>query len=136
MSTDVVCRVFAGGLHAVNGAECSKLERLSGKEVMCKISQPRNLRFHRKGFALFHAVYELADTDLTFEQFRKVLVAKAGYGDFIQGKNDQLIFLPKSLAWGSMDETEFERVYQDVLTTAIKEYAIDENTLNQMVQFA
>lgn len=120
----------------MNGAECSKLEQLSGKEVMCKISQPRNLNFHRKGFAMLHAIYDLADTDLTFEQFRKVLVAKAGYGEFIEGKNSQMIFLPKSLAWGKMDETTFNRVYQDVLTVAIKEYAVDENALSQMVEFA
>lgn len=135
MSTDIICQVLPGGLRAVNQAEASKLESLRGKEVMAKVSQPRNLKFHRKGFALLHAIYEMVDTEYTFEQFRKILVAKAGYGDFVRGKDDQLIFLPKSLAWGKMDETEFEEVYQGVLTVALKEYGVDENTINQMLEF-
>ncbi len=135
MSTDIVCQVMSGGLRAVSQAEASKLEGLHGKEVMAKVSQPRNLAFHRKAFALFHAIYELVDTELTFEQFRTLLVAKAGYGDFVEGKKG-LIFIPKSLSFGSMDQTTFERVYQDVLNVALHEYGVDENAIYQILEFA
>ena len=135
MSTDVICRVQHGGLRAINEAESSKLDDLRGLQVMCRISQPRNLQFHRKGFALLHSIFELVDTELTFEQFRKLLVAKAGYGEFISVRG-KVIFLPKSLSWGSMDETEFQKVYQDIITVAIREYAVDENSLSAMLEFA
>lgn len=135
MSTDVVCTVVHGGLYPATAAEASKLEDMHGHEVMAKVSKPRNLRYHRKGFALMHAIFGLANTDLTFEVFRKVLVAKAGYGEFIQN-GDQLLFVPKSLAWGKMDETEFNRVCNDILTIALRDYGIDEQSVNRLIGFA
>ena len=136
MATELICRVVPGGLMASNKYEAEKLESFLGREVKAVISQPRNLAFHKKGFALLKAIYELADEqDLNFEQYRKWLVAAAGYCDF-KDLNGEMICIPKSLSWGSMDELVFNKVYQDVLTFAVGHYHLDEPSLNFMMSFA
>ena len=134
MTTDVLVQVVPGGLRCVNGVESDKLEPLKGREIMARLSQPRNIRFHRKYFALLGVAYDMADTELNTEQFRAFCTVGAGYCDFIEGANGA-IAIPKSISFASMDETTFERLYQDTLTFVCKRWALDENQVNQIVEF-
>ena len=52
MSTSVIMQVFPGGLRAVNDIEADKLDQFMGQELAIVITRPRNIRFHRKYFAL------------------------------------------------------------------------------------
>jgi len=135
MPTDVICRVAPGGLMAVNAGEAEKLAELVGREVMAKISQPRNIAFHRKFFALLAAARMMADTEYNAEQFRAYVTAGAGYCDFITDDEGGTVAIPKSISFGSMDETEFERLYQDTLTFICKTWVLDEQQLDEIVRF-
>jgi len=135
MTTDVLVQVVNGGLRAVNGVEADKLNQLRGREVMAKISQPRNIRFHRKFFALLGSALDMADTDMNAEQFRAFCIAGAGYCDFIPGHDGKLVAIPKSISFAKMDETEFDRLYQDVLTFIVKYWSLDEQQLSRLVDF-
>jgi len=135
VSTDVLVQVVPGGLRAVNGVESDKLNQLRGREVMAKISQPRNLRFHRKFFALLGVAIDMADTNMNDEQFRAYNTAGAGWCDFIPGHDGNLVAVPKSISFGKMDETTFNRLYQDVLTFIVRRWKLDEQQLSRMVDF-
>ena len=52
VSTSVIMQVFPGGLRAVNDIEADKLDQFMGQELAIVITRPRNIRFHRKYFAL------------------------------------------------------------------------------------
>lgn len=134
VSTDVLVQVFPGGLRAVNALESDKLSPLIGREVMAKISQPRNIRFHRKYFALIGTALQMVDADYTMEQFRALCIAGAGYCDFVQGA-EGLVAVPRSMSFAAMDETEFDRLYQDTLTFICKRWVLDQYQLSQMVEF-
>lgn len=134
MSTDVIVQVVPGGLRCVNGVEADKLDTIMGREVMAKVSQPRNIRFHRKYFALLGAALSLIDVDYTPEQFRALCTVGAGYCDFVEGESG-LVAVPRSISFAQMDETTFERLYQDTLTFICKRWILDNEQLDAIVRF-
>jgi len=134
VGTNVLVQVVPGGLRAVNGVESDKLDTLRGKEVMAELSQPRNILFHRKYFALLGVAQDMVDDDLTAKQFRALCTVGAGHCDFVQG-DDGLIAIPKSISFAAMDDTEFERLYQDTLTYICKKWVLDADQINRIVDF-
>ena len=134
MSTDLICQVFPGGLRAVNPLEADKLDGLIGREVMASIKQPRNIKFHKKYFALIGTARSMIDDEYTMEQFRALCIAGAGYCDFVQGDKG-LVAVPLSMSFAAMDETEFNRLYQDTLTFICQRWELDQSQLSQLVEF-
>lgn len=134
MATEVICNVVPGGLMAVNAIEAEQLEQLRGLQTKVTITRPRNLAFHRKFFALLGVAYDMADTDLNKKQFRAHVTVGAGYCDFSES-GGRLVAIPKSISFASMDDTEFERLYQDALTFICKTWVLDEEQLNRIVDF-
>lgn len=135
MSTDVICKVLPGGLKASNAIESEKLDSLRGREVMAKILIPRNLEFHKKFFALIGTAFGMADTDWNIKQFRYYVTAGAGYCDFITDDEGGVVAVPGSISFASMEQTEFERLYQDVLTFICQRFVLDEDDINEIVRF-
>jgi len=134
LSIEVIMQVLPGGLRAVNALESDKLDGLIGREVMASIKQPRNIKFHKKYFALIGTARSMIDDEYTMEQFRALCIAGAGYCDFVQGDKG-LVAVPRSMSFAAMDETEFERLYQDTLTFICKRWVLDQAQLSQMVEF-
>ena len=135
MSTDIYCRVMHGGLQAANQVEADKLSQFLGKEVKVSISQPRNIRFHKKYFALLGAGRDMADTNYNAEQFRAYVTVGAGYCEFLTDKEGGVVAIPKSISFAAMSEDEFERLYQDTISFICQNWVLDENDLNAMVNF-
>ena len=134
MAVELVARVVPGGLMAVNAPEASKLDNLKGREVQVKISIPRNLAFHRRFFALLSVARDLADTEFNAEQFRAVCITGAGYCDFIE-HDGKMVAIPRSISFASMDDTEFENLYSDVLDFICSNWVIDYNQIDQILSF-
>lgn len=134
MSKQVVMNVYPGGLRAANHAEAAKLDSLVGKQVECKISVPRNLAFHRKYYAMLRTSIDMIPDDYNLDQFRAVCTVGAGYCEFIESQG-QLVAVPKSISFASMDETTFGELYQDTLTYICGRWAIDEEFLNNLLEF-
>ena len=120
---------------AVNAIESAKLEPLRGKEYAVKISQPRNLKFHRRYFALLGVGLDMADTEYNAEQFRAYCTVGAGYCDFITDKDGGVVAIPKSISFAAMDDTEFERLYQDTLSFICSTWALDSQQIDEIVRF-
>lgn len=86
----------------------------------------RNPRFHRKGMALFRLAFDAWDAPKleykgqqvakSFERFRHDLTILAGHYTSTVNLRGEVRLEAKSLSFGSMDDTEFEAVYKDVLT--------------------
>jgi len=111
VATEIICRVVPGGLRAANEVEAEKLETLRGRNVLVKISQPRNLGFHKLFFAMLGVALGMADIEVNAEQWRAIVTVGAGWCTFVPGR-EGLIAVPKSISFGAMDETEFRRLYE------------------------
>lgn len=134
MATDVIVRVVPGGLMCVNALESEKLDRLQGREIQAKLSMPRNLAFHRKLFALLEVGRSMSDTDFNSEQYRAICITGSGHCDFVEF-DGKMVAVPRSIAFANMDETEFSRLYEDVLTFICSNWAVDEETINKILEF-
>jgi hypothetical protein len=84
---------------------------------------PRNPRFHRKFFALLKIGFDAWEPTLThdgqpvakdFDQFREDVTIMAGHYMQTWTLDGEMRLRAKSISFGRMDETEFERVYSSV----------------------
>ncbi|WP_109479175.1 DUF1367 family protein [Paraburkholderia sp. C35] len=101
-----------------------------GKLIRSDLKRVRNPRFHRKFFALlqigyeaweppprFHKGYEVQST---FEQFRADVTILAGYFDVSTRLNGSVRVTPKSIAFGSMPEEDFEQLYSKAIDVLLQ----------------
>lgn len=135
MATDVVVCVVPGGLMAANAVEAEKLEQFRGKEMMVRISVPRNLAFHKKFMALIGVAFDMADHALDREAFRAYVTAGAGWCHWIAGADGNLVAVPKSVSFAAMDESEFQRLYSDVAGFICRTWVVDEEQLYRVLDF-
>jgi hypothetical protein len=96
-----------------------------GRAVLATVKRMRNPQFHRKFFALAHMAFEQwnpegksiagAPAMKSFERFRKDLVIQAGYYEIVLGIDGEARLEAKSIAFGNMDQAEFEQIYESVV---------------------
>lgn len=113
-----------------------------GQGVKMKFTRVRNLNFHRKFFALMRLGYDfwggpaeldkasfrmkalLDEAGITpeksFDGFRQDVVILAGHYDAYYRLNGEVRLEAKSIAFGSMDEDEFEALYSKVIDVILK----------------
>ena len=118
-----------GGTLVAADVEAEKfISRLQvGDGVIVEAKKARSLLFHRKAFALLNLAFETWDPDpkneymglgiqKNFDRFRKDITILAGYYSEVWDIRGELRLEPKSLSFESMDDVEFEGVYQSILT--------------------
>lgn len=89
-------------------------------EVEVEIKQKRNIRFHKKAFALLNLCFQNQDNFESFEAMRYYLTVKAGFFEMHPTPTGEPVILAKSISFSSMDETEFTDWYSKVLDQVLK----------------
>lgn len=108
-----------------------------GEVYEVSIKQVRNYRFHRKYFALINLSWEyMNEKQQAFfrnnkDVFRKSIELTAGFCEPVWNNNlKQMVEVPISISFDSMDELEFRDLYdrvKDVLfETALKSISVEE----------
>lgn len=102
----------------------------SGTALICEVTKPRNYQFHKKYFSLLDFAFENWDPEEKMykgeviqknkERFRKDIQILAGYGYPVVNIKGEVRYESKSISFGSMDNEEFERLYQSVITVIIE----------------
>jgi hypothetical protein len=97
-----------------------------GQGVSGEFKKVRNYHFHKKMFALLNLGFEYwepgeIDTkwgkpEKNFDVFRKNVTILAGYGEPVFNIDGTFKMEAKSISFASMDEEEFQELYQKVLT--------------------
>lgn len=107
------------------------LDRLKqGAYLLADVRQPRNAKFHRKFMALLRCGYEYWEPgevstqygtpEKNFDQFREDVTILAGFYVPVVRTDGSVRIKAKSISFASMDEEEFERLYQSVLTVLLE----------------
>ena len=81
-------------------------------------TQPRNYEFHKKYFAMLGVVFPNQEIFGTLDLMRDWLQCHAGFCDITE-VNGEIHKKAKSISFGSMDETEFQKIYDAVLHVII-----------------
>jgi hypothetical protein len=106
-----------------------------GKEYEVEIKHPRNYQFHKKFFALLNMCFENYETEMPFDTFRRWLIMRAGFVN-IYTTDKGTFYDAQSIAFGSMDEQQFQEVYNKVLDVVIKLLGItEEDVMDNLINF-
>jgi hypothetical protein len=107
-----------------------------GWEGVAEIKRERNYEFHKKFFALLNMFFDNQPEEneiKNFNTFRKIKTMKAGfYESVITDKG--ITYLPISISFSSMDETEFKDLYSKMLDVVIRDLKITEEMYNSMIK--
>lgn len=89
-----------------------------------KLTQPRDPVKHRRYFALLNFAFEHWQVDeedfKNFDVFRHNIAVLAGFYTQCYDLRGNIILEPKSISFGSMDETEFEDLYDKTIDVILK----------------
>lgn len=122
-----------------------------GEVVQVSVTKPRNLMRHKKFFALLNLAFEGWEpieqqhngipAQKSFERFRKDVICQAGYYDVVANLKGEVRAEAKSIAFGSMDELEFDKLYNDVVNVILKHVLQNytrndlDNVIEQIIRF-
>jgi len=99
-----------------------------------KYTKKRNVRFHRKFFALLKIAYENQSDYRLMEDLRRDLIITSGhYEEVVNAITGEVYKIAKSISFSNMDETEFSKIYEDVKDVIVRWLGIDNDTLNDEV---
>lgn len=113
------------------------LKRLKpGEPVLVSVRKPRNVRFHRKYFALLQVAFDNQDKYDAFEAFRREVTIRAGFFTEHIHMTGEVSFVAKSIAFHNMDELEFADLYKKSIDVIIEHFmpGTDPDELNRAVE--
>ena len=117
----LVLRKHLGSLRPADEQSEEWLKKLPNDEcIMVEARRPRNIQHHRKLFALLNLVKDNIDQSITVEMLLGIIKLRTGYCDVIQTAKGE-IALPKSIAFESMDQTQFSEFYDKAIDFIIQD---------------
>ncbi len=86
-----------------------------GEDCKCTITKPRNLKFHRKYFAMINEAFEMQDSFTNRDHWRDAVLIAAGFCETFITHEGNVNYKPKSISFARCDETKFNRVYNQTI---------------------
>ena len=108
------------------------------KTVLLNEKDKRNLMHHRKYFALLNLVYdnlpeELTDSIRSKDELLIEIKMQIGHREKRTSLSGKEYYVPKSISFEKMGQTEFEKVYKDSLDVIVK-YILTGTTSEELEQ--
>lgn len=126
MATEIMMTKALGSLRPVDAEGKDAIDHIGkGELVKIRISRPRNAGHHRKFFALLNLVFENQEHYETLDHMLVALKVALGHCDTVILKNGQTAFLPKSISFAKMDQTEFETFWNRACQVITKHFLPD-----------
>ncbi len=104
------------------------LKLKSGDHLMIETWKERNIKFHRKFFAMLNCAInhlpedEQYDRFRNLEYFRKYLMIITGNCEVLIGLTGKENYIPMSISFKSMDNYSFEVIYSGCLSAILKHF--------------
>ena len=116
-----VCKGLGATLRPADEVATDAIRKFPAGEVYeIEIKRPRNLKFHRKAFALMQLAYENQENYTEFDKFRRALVIEAGYFDDLRLLDGTTVREAQSLSFAKMDEDDFGKLYNALINTILR----------------
>ena len=120
--TEIFLRKVQGVLIPDSESDAEKLASLpQGETIRADIKRPRNIKFHRKYFALLDVLFDLFEPAVqehkgnpvlkNRERFRHDIAIATGHYDLVVNIKGEVRAEAKSISFAAMDETEFSKLY-------------------------
>jgi len=119
-------KTLAGNIIPAYDHDKERLKRFkAGEPFFADVTKPRNLRFHRKAFALFNMVFENQEIYTNLDDLREDLTIEAGYFDFRPNFQGEMIKRAKSISFAAMDDLTFGEYYEAIIATIVRCFHFD-----------
>jgi hypothetical protein len=107
------------------------------EEFEIEYTKKRNLKFHKKYFALMKLAFENQQDYRNLNDMRRDITIASGYYDeSVSLITGEIIKIAKSISFSNCDEIEFSELYEKTKDTISKWLGIsDENIENEIMQF-
>jgi hypothetical protein len=126
-----------GTLVADNQQAVEILSRIpDNRLVMVDIKQSRNIQNHRRFYSFLTDVFHMQDHFVSVEALRFWLIMKAGYIESFSAPNGHVMYKPQSMSFATMDEVTFKGVFSNCIDVVLREFNLDRDALNQVVDYA
>ena len=124
-------KTLSGHLKPAFDSDYENFKKIPLNEVFkVEYKKTRNIKFHRKFFALINLVFSNQEVYSNIEHLRKHLTIASGFYDTtICLETGAEIKEAKSISFSSMDEVEFSELYNRFIDTIHKYFGIDKQDL-------
>lgn len=121
MATEVLLVKNLNRLEAADPISAESLEAIPhGTCISATLRRSRNVKHHRKFFAMLNAVYESQNRYPTVSHLLAVIKIMTGHYDVFPVRGKETFFV-KSINFNSMDQAEFESFYNHAVDIIVKE---------------
>lgn len=115
--------------------DLDKMKRIKPNEmVICSVTKPRNIQFHRKFFALLNMIFQNQEIYQHLDDLRHDLIIEAGYFEERPNLYGEPIKKPKSISFAAMDDYQFNELYSAVLDTIVRCFHFDKQDIIDNVE--
>ena len=132
----LTCINTAHGLVPMYDEDFDEKKKLTvGQAYECDVKVLRNIRFHRKAFALLNAAWSLMNEHQqagwrSKDGFRNYLTVAAGHYDvYFNQRLNAFVEMPRSWSFDKMDDAEFSALYdrmKDVIFAVLGDRVTEE----------
>ena len=124
------------GLKPAYDSDLENFKKIPLNEIFeIEYKKRRNVRFHRKFFSLINLYYSNQDNYTNVDDLRHDLLIVSGfYEDKTNYLTGEITRVSKSLKFSSMDEIEFNQVYEAVKNTISKLLSVSNEELEREVE--
>ena len=91
-----------------------------GDGFWVEIRKARNPTNHRHYFALLSLVFQNQERYTSMEQFRTAVQIAAGHVEQLITLEGEVMLMPKSIDYSSLDDIEFDKVFGEVMRVCVE----------------
>jgi len=132
----LVVKTINGFLKPAYDSDSESFSKIPFNEIVeIEYKKKRNIRFHRKFFALLKLAYENQSDYKTMEIMRHDIIVTAGFFDeIINLITGEVYKKAHSISFDSMDEIEFNKVYDGVKEVICQWLGLDNNDIESNIE--
>lgn len=97
-------------------------------------TKKRNIKFHRKFFALINMVYQNQERYNSIDHLRKDLTIASGFYETRYGLHGEEITEAKSISFANMSEEEFSELYSAFVDTVVKYFEFSKTDIAENIE--
>lgn len=106
-----------------------------GEMFQAEVTQPRNIKFHRKTMVLFKTVFENQEHYKSVKHLRKDITIAAGYyTHYVNYTTGETVYEADSISFAAMDNYEFIDYYNKIIGVIIQHFSWDKEALIQEIE--
>ena len=126
-----IIRTLAGAVPAFESDKKAFSRFKIGEMYPAKILEPRNIKFHRKFFALLNLAFENQERIEKFNNFRSDVTIQAGFYETYINLNGEEVKVARSISFAKMKNPEFEDLYNACFRVILNKVLIG-STINEI----